>query len=269
MSWTKFFKPVNSVLPTQQQGVSHGISAVSKFSSWLPEFYAGPPNRLMRYMQYEQMDLDHEVAAALDTMADFSTHMDPDTRVPFEIVYSEDPTPSEMEVLQGSLKQWCRINKFHKRMFRIFRSTLMYGDQFFIRDPETFKLHWVDPSTVDKVLVNESEGKKIEAYFVRELDLNLQELTASNTNKKTAMGYNAQDTIFPNAPYTGQANYATGTGSPTISTAGQAYSSAEAFAVDAEHVVQLSLTEGMNNSWPFGISVLEKIFKVYKQKELL
>ena len=72
MSWTKFFKPVNSVLPAQTQGVAHSMSAVSKFSSWLPEFYAGPPNRLMRYMQYEQMDMDHEVNAALDTIADFS-----------------------------------------------------------------------------------------------------------------------------------------------------------------------------------------------------
>ena len=270
MAWTKFFKPVNSVLPEQQSGTSHyGGSAVSKFSSWLPEFYAGPPNRLMRYMQYEQMDMDHEVNAALDTIADFSTHLDEDNKVPFQIVYHDDPTPSEKEVLMSSLKQWSNLNEFPKRMFRIFRSTLLYGDQFFIRDPETFKLHWVDPSTVDKVLVNESEGKKIEVYYVRELDLNLQELTASNVHKKTEMGYNAQDTIFPNAPYTGQANYTTGSATPTIATGGQAYSQGEAFPVDAQHVVQLSLTEGMNNSWPFGISVLEPIFKVYKQKELL
>lgn len=271
MAWTKFFKPVNSVLPDQTQGVSsnYGMSAVSKFSSWLPEFYAGPPNRLMRYMQYEQMDMDHEIAAALDTIADFSTHLDEDNKIPFELVYHEDPTPSEQEVLMGSLKQWSKINKFPKRMFRIFRSTLLYGDQFFIRDPETFKLHWVDPSTVDKVLVNESEGKKIEVYYVRELDLNLQELTASNTHRKGVGGYGSADTIFPNAPYTGQANYATGTATPGMSTQGQQYSNAEAFPVDAQHVVQLSLTEGMNNSWPFGISVLEPIFKVYKQKELL
>ena len=270
MAWTKFFKPVNSVLPEQQGGVSHyGASSVSKFSSWLPEFYAGPPNRLMRYMQYEQMDLDHEVAAALDTIADFSTHLDEDNKVPFKLTYHEDATPSEKEVLMSTLKQWSNLNEFPKRMFRIFRSTLMYGDQFFVRDPETFRLHWVDPSTVDKVLVNESEGKKIEAYFIRELDLNLQELTATNTMKKTEMGYNSRDNIFPNAPYTGQANYATGSAAPIISTQGQAYSNGEAFPVDAQHIVQLSLTEGMNNSWPFGISVLEPIFKVYKQKELL
>ena len=269
MAWTKHFKPVNSVLPRQVGGSTAAASAVSKFSSWLPEFYQGPPNRLMRYMQYEQMDLDHEVAAALDTIADFSTHLDDNTKTPFKIKYNDEASESEKEILVRALKQWSNLNEFPKRMFRLFRSTLMYGDQFLIRDPETYKLYWVDPSTVEKVLVNESEGKKIEAYYVRELDLNLQSLVATNVTKKTELGYNAQDTIFPNAPFTGQANYATGSATPHISTTGQAYSQGQAFAVEAQHVVHLSMTEGMNNSWPFGISVLEHIFKVYKQKELL
>jgi hypothetical protein len=39
--------------------------------------------------------------------------------------------------------------------------------------------------------------------------------------------------------------------------------------IDAKHVVHLSLTEGLDYYWPFGMSVLETIFKVFKQKELL
>jgi hypothetical protein len=269
MAWTKHFKPVNSVLPNQVSGGNASASAINKFSSWLPEFYQGPPNRLMRYMQYEQMDLDHEVAAALDTIADFSTHLEENSKTPFKIKYNDDASESEKEILMNSLKQWSNLNEFPRRMFKLFRSTLMYGDQFLVRDPETFKLYWVDPSTVEKVLVNESEGKKIEAYYVRDLDLNLQSLVATNTTRKSEMGYNAQDTIFPNAPFTGQANYATGSATPHISTSGDAYSAGQAFAVEAEHMVHLSMTEGMNNSWPFGISILENIFKVYKQKELL
>jgi hypothetical protein len=34
-------------------------------------------------------------------------------------------------------------------------------------------------------------------------------------------------------------------------------------------VVHLSLTEGLDRFWPFGQSILENVFKVYKQKELL
>jgi len=39
--------------------------------------------------------------------------------------------------------------------------------------------------------------------------------------------------------------------------------------VDAKHIVHVSLTEGMDHAWPFGVSILEPIFKVFKQKELL
>lgn len=267
--WTKYFRPVNSALPAQSSGLAPHATSVSRFSSWLPEFYQGPPNRLMRYMQYEQMDLDHEVAAALDTIADFSTHLDDNSNLPFEIEYHEEASPSEKEILTRTLRNWCNLNDFQRRIFRIFRSTLVYGDQFFIRDPQTYELYWVDPSTVEKVLVNESKGKEIEVYYVKDLDLNLQASVATNVTRKTEMGYNAQDTIFPNAPYTGQANYATGSASPHLSAQGGLDSRQQAFPVDAAHVVHLSLSEGMNNSWPFGISVLESVFKVYKQKELL
>jgi hypothetical protein len=40
-------------------------------------------------------------------------------------------------------------------------------------------------------------------------------------------------------------------------------------AINAEHVMHVSLTEGLDVYWPFGNSVLENIFKVFKQKELL
>jgi len=39
--------------------------------------------------------------------------------------------------------------------------------------------------------------------------------------------------------------------------------------IDAKHVVHCSLNEGLDVFWPFGRSILEQIYKVYKQKELL
>ena len=38
--------------------------------------------------------------------------------------------------------------------------------------------------------------------------------------------------------------------------------------VDSKHIVHVSLTQGMDHAWPFGVSILEPIFKVFKQKEL-
>jgi hypothetical protein len=56
----------------------------------------------------------------------------------------------------------------------------VYGDQFFIRDPETYKLYWIDPAKVEKVIVNESDGKKIESYFVKDIDQEVDTRTVDN-----------------------------------------------------------------------------------------
>jgi hypothetical protein len=268
MSWKKHFKPVNSVLPVQSRTLdgSQGHASIAKYSNWLPEVYAGPPDRLQRYTIYDQMGVDHEISAALDTLSDFGTEPDEVTKMPFLIEYNDEPNPSEVQILEKSLSQWIRINKFKKRLWRIFRSTLVYGDQFFIRDPETFELYWIDPSKVEKVIVNESDGKKIESYFVKDVDLLTKNLVATNQlNKLSNEAFGSNGIVFA-PPMQSSMNYVSGgygsTGSSTYQDGGST-------AVDAEHILQISLTEGMDQSWPFGGSILEKIFKVYKQKELL
>lgn len=270
-SWKKYFRPVNSVLPVHDAEYS-GATSVSKYSSWLPEVYQGPPNRLERYIQYEQMDLDHEVHAALDTLAEFSTQCDKRTGLPFSFSYDPDIelTETEVKILNSQLKKWCKLNQFSKRIFRMFRSTLLYGDQFFIRDPETYKLHWIDPSSIEKILVNESEGKKPEIYYVKDLDLNLATLTATNTNLQGQDGYgffnrSSQQPVTANK--VNHSNNSVGNGEHSGMGAGNQGQSVTP--VDAKHVVHVSLTEGLDNFWPFGISTLESIFKIYKQKELL
>ena len=72
MSWKKHFTVYN----VQQQG-ARGVASTSgksaRFSSWLQEVYSGQPNRVERYAQYDQMDMDPEVNTALDTISEFST----------------------------------------------------------------------------------------------------------------------------------------------------------------------------------------------------
>jgi hypothetical protein len=268
MTWKKFFKPVNSVLPVTQRAVdsTSAYASTSKYSNWLPEVYAGPPDRLQRYAVYDQMNFDHEIHAALDTIADFGTEPDEVTELPLVLKYNDDPTPSEIQILEKSLGQWCRLNKLNKRIWSMFRSTLVYGDQFFLRDPETFKLYWIDPAKVEKVIVNESDGKKIESYFIKDIDLNIKGLVATNQlNKLSNEAFGANSVVF-SPPMQGNMNYVSG-GFGGAGTAN--YQDGGATAVDAEHIVQLSLTDGMNAAWPFGLSILEQIYKVYKQKELL
>lgn len=264
MSWRKHFTPVdNSGLPLNiQSNNSDGGAgaAMNRFESWLPEVYAGSPQRLMRYSQYDSMDQDPEINTALDTIAEFGTQEDDSTGLPFTIHYEEDPSDTESKILNKTLKQWCKLNDLYKRVFRIFRNTLKYGDQFFIRDPETYELYWVDPANVTKVIVNESEGKKKEVYYVKNLDPVFEQKVATSVSP------------IHGKPYaSGQAMNA-GILSPTNAQPGgvaMGDGGDQGMPVSAEHIVHISLTEGMDHAWPFGLSILDPIFKVFKQKELL
>lgn len=267
MSWKKYFKPVNSVLPSNTIDSNDSYATVNKYNNWLPEIYEGPTDRLQRYQIYETMNLDHEVHHALDTIADFSTEKDAQTKKPFVIDYHEEPSPKEVEIISRVLKQWCTLNEFDKRMWKMFRSTLMYGDQFFIRDPETYKLFWCDPNKVTKVIVNESEGKKIEAYYIKDLDLNLGEMIATANNQGMNGAYGGADSIMFSAPLNGAVGYGTQTTNSAISDG--KFGEAGEIPVDSSHIVHMTLCDGMTGEWPFGTSVLEYVYKVYKQKELL
>lgn len=267
-TWKKYFKPYDGVGRKKENnnGSSGGDASNSRYSSWLPEVYQGQPNRVQRYGQYDQMDLDSEVNAALDVIAEFSTLKDEETRLPFSIEWNDDPTESESDVVQRSLRQWSNLNEMRKRMFRIFRNAIKYGDQIFVRDPETYKLYWVDPAKVDKVLVNEGKGKNPEIYFVKDVDLNLESLSVTASVEKMQnlpTGYSV-GTPQINANTTGSTTAnALGSGGSRMSTEQQA------MPIDAKHIVHISLSEGIDNYWPFGTSILEPVFKVYKQKELL
>ena len=148
MSWKKYFKTYDGMPERMPTSTGSAISDADtkRYSSWLPEVYQGQPNRVQRYGQYDQMDLDSEVNTALDTIAEFSTLKNQYTQLPLQVEFNEDPTDTESDVIQRSLRQWCKMNDLHKRMFRIFRNAIKYGDQIFVRDPETYKMFWVDPS---------------------------------------------------------------------------------------------------------------------------
>jgi hypothetical protein len=120
---------------------------------------------------------------------------------------------------------------------------------------------------VIKVIVNESEGKLPEQYVIKDINVNLQNLTvAAKTN-----------TDFAANPATGMGGSGGGAGGGGYTVPAMPYNTTGSrftlgqgeAAIDGKHVVHLSLTEGLDRYWPFGQSILENIFKVYKQKELL
>ncbi len=291
MAWRKYFKvadtggqlsPISGTnqfgmpgYPRQQgQGVAGQMSTGNEFAfrnyaSRLPEVYTGHPNRVERYNQYENMDMDSEINACLDIISEFSTQINEDNETPFDIHFKDKPTDHEVEIIKKQLQQWTKMNKLDQRMFKLFRNTIKYGDQVFVRDPETFEMYWVDMVKVARVIVNESEGKRPEQYIIRDINPNFQNMSVAS---KTTQDY------YVSRPTgaMGQGNAGTGAGGAGGYAGGAGGTGNSRFTqamnescLDAKHVVHISLNEGLDFFWPFGQSILENIFKVYKQKELL
>ena len=272
MTWRKYFTPVadNNALSPVSGNTSKAGPARTNYSSYLPDVYSGSPNRIERYQQYEVMDSDPEVNAALDILAEFCTQKLKDGKSPFTVKWRSKATNSEVKILGEYLQQWNKLQHFDTRIFRIVRNVYKYGDAFFIRDPETQKWSWVDPSKIVKIIVNESDGKKPEQYVVKDLAPNFENLVVTqitpNINPRQAGGG-----MTSGAGYLGSQSAQRGSSGPYPSaSSGSRFGLAETeHAIDADHVVHLSLSEGLDNNYPFGNSLLENVYKVYKQKELL
>ena len=270
MSWKKYFTPVptadnatGSYSPFSGRGsAARPGPARTNYSSYLPDVYVGTPNRVERYGQYNTMDLDSEVNAALDILAEFCTQASSENNTNFRFEFNKSATNTEITVLGQYLKQWTKLQEFETRMFRIFRNVFKYGDQIFIRDPETKRWFHIDPAKLTRIIVNESEGKKPEQYIIKDVNLNFKEMVATSPHQTNGnvtgggSGYlqGGVRGMVGNAPQQAGSRYSVEDGE---------------VAIDAEHIVHLSLSEGLDNNYPFGNSLLESIFKVYKQKELL
>lgn len=258
---------------TTDGGKSGSTSGSTKnYSSYLPAVYTGVPNRVDRYQQYDQMDQDPEIRTGLDILAEFCTQNSEEFDSPFTINYKDGQMgETEVTTLENRMDAWCELNDMTTRIFDIFRNVLKYGDQFFVRDPETLELHWVDPSHVEKITVNEAKGKEPAVYFIRDLALNLQGKVVSNQHvQQDSVAYPG---AMPNSMSgVGQQYGSVGSGGGMGGADNNPFPGSadnEVLPVDAKHIVHLSMNTGMDSFWPFGTSVLESIFKTYKQKELL
>jgi hypothetical protein len=268
MSWKKYFTPVNadntggSYSPIS--GGGRPGPARANYSSYLPDVYAGAPNRIERYMQYDTMDMDSEVNAALDILAEFCTDKDRENTTPFHFHFRNAASNIETRLLKDALQKWVKLNQIDKRIFRIVRNTFKYGDCFFIRDPETKKLLYVDQTKVTKIIVNESDGKVPEQYVVRDINFNFKNLIATTPHGTTNTSPSGTSS------YTSGGGFGRGMVGNAAQPPGTRFQNAQnEVTVNAEHIMHISLSEGLDNNYPFGNSLLESVFKVYKQKELL
>lgn len=267
--WRKYFTLVDtsgtmSPINGSENADSRANPSHRNYSSYLPDVYSGHPNRLERYEQYNIMDQDSEVNAALDILAEFCSQVNEENGTPFQIKFKEQATSTEVKIIKKYMQQWTKLNKFDKRIFKIVRNAFKYGDTFFVRDPETQSWMYVDAQKVDRVIVNESEGKLPEQYVIRDFNPNLETLSTTAISPDIVTGGGTQYGT------TGGGNSKGYTGGFTQNTQGNRFSRQDTqYNIDAKHVIHISISEGLDSNYPFGSSLLESIFKVYKQKELL
>jgi hypothetical protein len=275
MSWKKHFQPYNTdgTASSNYGPISGARSgnvtgpARMNYSSYLPDVYTGTPNRVARYAVYNTMDQDSEVNAALDILAEFCTQESPVNGSNFTVDFRGNTTGSQVSVVHQYLQQWNKLQRYETEMFEIIRNVFKYGDCFFIRDPETKKWFYVEAANVSRIVVNESEGKKPEQYVVKNINFNFKDAIATSpitpqggvTSGAGTAGYQA-----------GGSRGTTANNLTNYSASGSRFQLAEGeLSVDAKHMVHLSLSDEVTPNYPFGTSLLETVFKVYKQKELL
>ena len=276
MTWTKHFSVIKTAATPVAVDRSQAYSTLTaRTSSWLNIAYQGNPQRIPRYYQFQEMDSDSDINTALDTIADFCTQSEEQADEPFDVKYSGEPNESETKIVKQMLEKWIRLNTLRSRLWYMFRDTIKNGDAFFLRDPETHEWLWLDHFMVELVKVDETKGKIPDEYIIRGLDYNRQAKFGSQQADP-----NAYRTPFGTATIGGARPMASGTSGPAaFNMAGsgmdqrqrglQGPYAQELSVVDAHYVVHLSLSIGNDINWPFGSSILEPIFKTYKQKELL
>ena len=261
-SYKKFLKSVtlpHAKLGTIRKESDEAANLYNKYKNYLPMIYQGPTNRTERYTIYDGMQQDPTIAWSLDILTDFITQSDDD--LPFHIKYSdnEELPETQTSVLEQALKNWCDDNEWKKRIYNTVRDILVYGDAVFIRDPETFELQKVNIYDVLGVVADELKNPT--HYIIRNVELNVPMKVASQS-KDDVSTQNMLNTI--------NTNFSAGSylqGSKNLSN--DPTNDQTTLPVDAKYIMHISLNVDNMFLYPFGLSTLEKVYKVYIQKMLL
>ncbi len=203
------------------------------------------------------MDSDSDVFRALDVLTESMVPKGTDTDMSLKLKFNiRDVNGEETYILEDTLQSWYDLNNFERRLFRNIRSVLKYGDWFYYRDPETYELYDIHPSLVQAAIVDEDKFEII-AWVIRGYKINLpnQEFISDKSG-----AYQQLRTVL-----------------------GQSPTSANAKTIPAKDIIQLTLNDGKLSGigsddqssnayasrWPFGDSILEPMYKTFKQRELL
>lgn len=210
---------------------------------WYHRLVQGSASRSVRYREYDIMDNDTDVSAALDIIAEEVTGNTPKSESPLEIKITsenEQMVSSALVVtVKAALKTWCTLQDWNKRLYPVIRQTLKYGDSFFLR-PQTKKFDkylTIHPKNVIGAIVPENDVTRVLGWNIK-----------TDYRKANNLGGNSSG----------------------LGLSGQ--TDANAYNIEnfnESDVIRFTMNSDMSDEAPFGESILKSIYKTFKQKELL
>ena len=237
--FTDYFKVVTPKPGVTTMTDSQNIGDQGTYANytWYQRLIQGSASRITRYREYDLMDNDVEVARALDTIAEEMVGSDPNDDLPLEVVIDsdkEDKIPNSIAItLRTALAYWADLHEWDTRLFKVARTTVKYGDCFFLRKNDTTKWEYLHPKNIVAAIVDERNMTKVLGWQVR------------------------RDTKVPNSPYNAPVGHYGTHSQDLVET------------IPADDMVWFSLNDDISDSAPFGESVLRAVYRAQKQKELL
>ncbi len=138
--------------------------------TWYSQIMRGPGSRMAMYKQYDAMDADVDISRALDIIAEEMTNKDEKTGLPFVIEYdkedNQDISDTTAITLRQAVRQWSQMQDLGRRLFKVARELIKYGDCFFRKNSDTKKWAYVDPTLVYGIEVDQL-GNKINYHIKR------------------------------------------------------------------------------------------------------
>ena len=267
MSYNKFVKKIS--LPKAQLGITNNAdyslkTLYNKSNNLLPVVYQGPTNRIERYAIYDQMEQDPIISTALDVISEYISQSKENE--PFQIEYSNQVKLPDIQTdtIEKALDKWVETNDWKKRIFGLVRDTLKFGDIIYIRDPQTKVLTKCNIYDIIGVVVDDE--KRPTHYIIKNVDLNVPLKVANNCKNdvSTKALLNTLNGLYTNTGNGTNLSNTTATTSYTDPTQEQT-----TLPVDASNIVHITMNVDNILIYPFGMSVLEKVYKTYVQKCLL
>ncbi|RMH13248.1 MAG: hypothetical protein D6698_14240, partial [Gammaproteobacteria bacterium] len=207
------------------------------------------------------MDMDTDVARALDIIAEHAAQVDSDGSLFDFIWFNNEIDSDEMTDIATYLMAWEVSNKMTRLMYHVIRNMLKYGDWFLLRDPDTFEYYHIHPRDVHGVNINE-DTLEIVSWSIKNLRFNLHKRLEGC---KLSGHQDGANTVTIPAEYIVHfsLNYGRVASGMYIGGYDQGSGAAPSNGLPGQQ------TTGSVSSWPFGKSWLDGIQKSFKSREML